>query len=53
MELAQIQGDLLSCGKADNTRQILANHSKLQERMDVIKSSLQAVSIDHGYIGTG
>ncbi|KAJ5983496.1 transcriptional regulator family: Fungal Specific TF [Penicillium waksmanii] len=42
MELAQVQGDLLSCGKADSTRQILANHSKLQERMDVIKSSLQA-----------
>lgn len=53
LELAQVQGDLLSCGKADSTRQILANHSKLQERMEVINSSLQAVSIDPEYIETG
>jgi hypothetical protein len=50
LELAQVQGDLLGCGKADNTRQILANHSKLQERMNVIKSNLQAVSIAYKYI---
>lgn len=46
LELSQIQGDLLSCGKADDTRQILANHSRLQERMDTIKSSLNAVSFE-------
>lgn len=43
LELAQVQGDLLACGKAENTRQILTNHSKLQERMDAIYSSLQKV----------
>ncbi|KAJ5089566.1 transcriptional regulator family: Fungal Specific TF [Penicillium argentinense] len=42
LELAQIQGDLSNCGKADNTHQILANHSKLQDKMESIKSRLQS-----------
>ncbi|KAJ5360292.1 transcriptional regulator family: Fungal Specific TF [Penicillium concentricum] len=41
-DLAQVQGELLNCGKADNTRQIIANHSRLQERMEVIHSKLQS-----------
>ncbi|KAJ5958683.1 transcriptional regulator family: Fungal Specific TF [Penicillium vulpinum] len=41
-DLAQIQGELLNCGKADNTRQIIANHSRLQERMETIYSKLQS-----------
>ncbi|KAJ5596624.1 transcriptional regulator family: Fungal Specific TF [Penicillium hetheringtonii] len=42
LELAQIQGELLDCGKASTTREILDNHSKLQERMASIKSNLQS-----------
>ncbi|CAG8895942.1 unnamed protein product [Penicillium egyptiacum] len=41
-DLAQVQGELLDCGNADNTRQIIANHSRLQERMEVIHSRLQS-----------
>ncbi|KAF9250538.1 transcriptional regulator family: Fungal Specific TF [Penicillium roqueforti] len=41
-DLAQVQGELLNCGNADNTRQIIANHSRLQERMEVIYSRLQS-----------
>lgn len=44
-DLAQVQGELLNCGNADNTRQIIANHSRLQERMEVIYSRLQSVSL--------
>ncbi|KAJ5482564.1 transcriptional regulator family: Fungal Specific TF [Penicillium sp. IBT 31633x] len=40
-DLAQIQGELLACGNADNTPQIIANHSNLQERMEAIHSRLQ------------
>lgn len=43
-DLAQIQGELLACGNADNTPQIIANHSNLQERMEAIHSRLQTVS---------
>ncbi|KAJ5098841.1 hypothetical protein N7532_005842 [Penicillium argentinense] len=42
LELVRIQGDLSNCGKADSTHQILANHSKLQDKMETIKSSLQS-----------
>ncbi|KAJ5867686.1 hypothetical protein N7534_002239 [Penicillium rubens] len=41
-DLAQVQGELLDCGNADNTRQIIANHSRLQERMEAIHSTLQS-----------
>ena len=44
-DLAQVQGELLNCGNADNTRQVIANHSRLQERMEVIYSRLQSVSL--------
>jgi hypothetical protein len=44
VDLAQVQGDLSSSCKASDTRQILDNHSKLQERMNSIYSSLQSVS---------
>jgi hypothetical protein len=44
-DLAQVQGELLDCGNADNTRQIIANHSRLQERMEAIHSTLQSVSL--------
>lgn len=44
LELAQIQGELLDCGKVGDTRQILANHSRLQDRMEVIHSRLESVS---------
>lgn len=44
LELAQIQGELLDCGKAGDTRQILASHSILQERMEAIHSRLESVS---------
>lgn len=44
VDLAQVQGDLLSCCQASDTRQILDNHSKLQERMNSIYSTLQSVS---------
>ncbi|KAJ5794629.1 transcriptional regulator family: Fungal Specific TF [Penicillium paradoxum] len=42
LDLAQIQGELLNCGKEDTTLQTLANHSKLQDRMGVIYSRLQS-----------
>lgn len=45
LDLAQVQGELLNCGMANNTRQIIANHSRLQERMEVIYSRLQSVSL--------
>lgn len=45
LELAQVQGELLDCGKASTTREVLANHSKLQERMESIKANLQSVCI--------
>lgn len=45
LDLAQIQGELSSCRKAADTRQIIANHSKLQDRMEVIYSNLQSVSL--------
>ncbi|OQE40043.1 hypothetical protein PENCOP_c006G00166 [Penicillium coprophilum] len=41
-DLAQVQGELLNCEKADHTRQIIANLSRLQERMEVIYSKLQS-----------
>jgi hypothetical protein len=44
LDLAQIQGELLGCGKTGDTRQIIANHSRLQDRMEVIHSQLEAVS---------
>lgn len=44
VDLAQVQGDLSSSCKASDTRQILDNHSKLQERMSSIYTSLQSVS---------
>ncbi|KAJ5350403.1 transcriptional regulator family: Fungal Specific TF [Penicillium brevicompactum] len=42
LDLAQIQGELLDCGKAGDTRQILQNHSRLQERMEIIHSRLES-----------
>lgn len=45
LDLAQVQGELLNCGMADNTRQIIANHSRLQERMEAIYSKIQSVSL--------
>lgn len=45
VDLAQVQGELLNCGMADNTRQIIANHSRLQERMQAICSEIQSVSL--------
>jgi hypothetical protein len=45
LDLAQVQGELSSCGKAADTRQIIVSHSKLQERMEVIHSSMQSVSL--------
>ncbi|KAJ5775471.1 transcriptional regulator family: Fungal Specific TF [Penicillium nucicola] len=45
LDLAQVQGELLSCHKNADTRQIIANHSKLQDRMEVIHSNLQLVSL--------
>ncbi|KAJ5379996.1 uncharacterized protein N7496_002424 [Penicillium cataractarum] len=42
VDLAQVQGNLLSCCQVSDTRQILDNHSKLQERMNSIYSSLQS-----------
>ncbi|CAI7593689.1 unnamed protein product [Penicillium crustosum] len=42
LDLAQVQGELLICGMADNTRQIIANHSRLQERMEAIYSNIQS-----------
>lgn len=47
LDLAQIQGELLDCGKAESTFQIIANHSKLQERMGIIHSRLQSVSVPY------
>lgn len=46
VDLAEIQGDLSSSCKASDNRQILDNHSKLQERMNAIYSTLQSVSLD-------
>lgn len=45
LDLAQVQGELLICGMADNTRQIIANHSRLQERMEAIYSNIQSVGL--------
>lgn len=45
LDLAQVQGELLNCGMADNTRQIIANHSRLQERMEAIHSKIQSVGL--------
>lgn len=45
LDLAQVQGELLNCGMADNTHQIIANHSRLQERMETIYSKIQSVSL--------
>lgn len=47
VDLAEIQGDLSSSCKASDNRQILDNHSKLQERMNAIYSTLQSVSLDN------
>jgi hypothetical protein len=44
LDLAQVQGELLDCGKMGDTRQIVANHSRLQDRMEVIHSRLESVS---------
>lgn len=44
VDMAQVQGDLSSVGKASDARQVLQNHTKLQERMDSIYSALQKVS---------
>lgn len=46
VDMAQVQGDLCSVGKASDTRQVLENHTKLQERMDSIYSVLQQVSFN-------
>lgn len=46
VDMAQVQGDLCSAGKASDTRQVLGNHTKLQERMDSIYSALQKVSFN-------
>jgi hypothetical protein len=45
LDLAQVQGELSNCGKAADTGQIIVNHSKLQEKMEMIHSSLQSVSL--------
>jgi hypothetical protein len=49
VDLAQVQGDLSSSCKGSDTRHILENHSKLQERMSSIYSSLQSVSAAEFY----
>ncbi|KAJ5587208.1 transcriptional regulator family: Fungal Specific TF [Penicillium hispanicum] len=41
LDLAQVQGELLACGTSNDARQVLAHHSKLQDRMTAIHSSLQ------------
>lgn len=43
LDLAQVQGELLACGNSNDTRQVLAHHLKLQDRMTVIHSDLQNV----------
>jgi len=45
LDLAQVQGELLDCAKTGDTRQIVANHSRLQDRMEVIHSRLESVSL--------
>ncbi|CAG7991572.1 unnamed protein product [Penicillium salamii] len=42
LDLAQIQGELLDCGKAGDTRHIIERHSRLQERMEIIRSRLES-----------
>lgn len=44
VDLAQIQGELLVCSKMSDTRQIISHHTRLQDNMAVIYSSLQSVS---------
>lgn len=44
MNLAQVQGELLGCGKMTSTRQeALSYHTQLQDRMAVIRGSIDAV----------
>ncbi|CAG7951033.1 unnamed protein product [Penicillium olsonii] len=42
LDLAQIQGELLDCGKTGNTRDIIERHSRLQERMEIIRPKLES-----------
>ncbi|KAI2795116.1 hypothetical protein POX_a01721 [Penicillium oxalicum] len=42
VDLAQIQGELLVCSKMSDTRQIISHHTRLQDNMAVIYSSLQS-----------
>jgi len=46
VDMAQVQEDLCSVGKASDTRQVLENHTRIQERMDSIYSALQKVSFN-------
>lgn len=54
MNLAQVQGELLGCGKMTSTRQeALSLHTQLQDRMAFIRGSLEVVSIFASSRGLG